>query len=101
MHAQSTAATLGEHGKVSAGLRGLDHPEGIFLSGNLQVGSVIAGDLQEYAAVRTALIGLSRGVQKTRAEAEAGRDLLAVADCRANALQRRFVFGVHRNVAED
>src|SRR5215510_921784 len=101
MHPQGPAAPLGEYGKISAGLRGLDHSEGIFLPGNRQVGSVVAGDLEEYAAVRTALVGLSRGVQETRAETEAGCDLFAVADCRANGLQGRFVFGVHRYVAKD
>src|SRR5215813_7012116 len=99
--AQSAAAAFGENVEVAASLRGFHDTKRIFLAGDCHVGGVVAGNLQEDAAVWAALVGLSRGVQKARAEAEARSDFLLVAYGVAKLLQHFFIFGVHRNVAED
>src|SRR5215470_17282922 len=100
MNAQGAAPTFSEHRKISAGLRGLDHTERIFLSGDSKVGSVVTRDLQEDAAVGSAFVGLSCRVQEARAKAEACGDFLLITHRRADPLQRRFVFGVHGDVAK-
>jgi len=64
VHAQCTAAALGENGKIAAGLRGLDYAEGKFLAWHGQVVGVVAGDLQEDAAVRAAFVGLASGMKE-------------------------------------
>src|SRR5215813_992985 len=99
--AQSAPAAFGENVEVAASLRGFHDTKCIFLAWDCQVGSIIAGNLQEDAAVWAALVGLSCGVQKARAKAEASGDFLFVANDVAKFLEHFFVFGVHRNVAED
>src|SRR5882762_6589462 len=101
MDAKRTTAAFGENVEVAAGLRSFYGPERIFLARDGEIESVVAGDLQKDAAVRTAFISLAGGVQKARAEAEAGGDFLFVADDVAKLLQDFFVFRVHRNVAEN
>ncbi len=100
MHTQGAAAAIGEDLEISAGLCRLHYAEGVFLAGNRYVVGVVAGDLEEYTAVGSAFVGLTGRVQKTRAEAEACRDVLGVADCMTNFLQLRFMGFVHLNVAQ-
>ena len=71
MDAKRAAAALGEDLEIAAGLRRFDDAEGVFLARNRQVACVVAGDLQEHAGVRAALVGLPGRVQEARAEAEA------------------------------
>ena len=89
MHAQRAAAALGQHLEIAARLRRLDDAEAC-TSAPAPAGraGVVAGDLQEHAGVRPALVGLAGRVQEARPEAEAGRDPLAVADQPAQPLQR-------------
>src|SRR3982074_3294863 len=79
MHAQGAPAALGQHVKIAARLRRLDHPKTGLLTGHREIPGVIRCDLQEYAAVRSALVGLAGGMQETRAEFGAGRDMALVA----------------------
>src|SRR5215470_14483300 len=62
VHAQGAPAALRQHVEIAARLRLLDNAEGVGLAGDRQVLAVVAGDLQEDAAVRAALIGLPRRV---------------------------------------
>ena len=62
MHAQGAAAAFGEDVEVAASLGGFNHAERIFLAGDGEIGSVIAGDLQEDSAVWAAFVGLSSGM---------------------------------------
>src|SRR6266581_7333922 len=80
MNAQGSSIAFRQNVEVASSLRGFDDSESVFLSGDWQILRVVAGDLQEYAAVRAAFVGLSGGVQEAGAEAETGRDALAVAD---------------------
>src|SRR5205814_2201915 len=80
MDAERAAASLGEDRKIPARLRGLDDAERVFLPGHGHILRVITGNLQEDAAVGATLVPLAGGVQEPRAEAEARRDALAVAD---------------------
>src|SRR5215470_1629923 len=101
MDTQCAAATFGEDAEVAASLRCLRDPECVFLPGNGEIGSIIAGNLQKDAAIRAALVGLSRGVQEAWAEAKAGGDFLFVANGVTEFLQDFFVFRIHRDVAQN
>ncbi len=82
-----TPVALGQHLEVAARLRRLDDTERIFLIRHLQIGGIVAGDLQEHAGVRPALVGLARRMKEPRPEAEASGDALAVADQDADILE--------------
>src|SRR5947209_6734434 len=58
MYPQRAAATFGQHVEIAARLRRLDDAETGFLAGHREILGVVGGDLQEYAAVGAALIGL-------------------------------------------
>src|SRR5271169_5294101 len=88
MHAQKTPVALGQNLEIAPCLGRLDGAEAVFLPRHVEIDGVITCDLEEYAAVGTAFIGLSGGVQKARAKAHAGRHLLGVANCHADILQR-------------
>ena len=70
MDAERPAAALGEHREVAARLRRLDDAEGVRCPGTARSRGVVAGDLQEHARVRSALVGLAGRVQEARPEAE-------------------------------
>ena len=95
VHAQRAALAVGENLKVPASLRRFHHSESVLLSGNRQVGRVVAGDLQEDAAVGPAFVSLPGGVQESRAEPEAGRDPFLISHHHPQSLQERFVLGIH------
>src|SRR6266513_2977093 len=98
MDTQGPPLALRQHLKISTRLRGFHNAESVFLSRHRQVSSVIAGDLQEHSAIRSAFISLSGGVQKTRAKAEACCDASAVAHSMAHGLQAFFMLAVHLNI---
>src|SRR5262249_49186274 len=81
-------APLRKHLQIAARLRRLDDAKGVGLAGHRQVFGVIAGDLQKDAAVRAALIGLSRRMLEARAKTDAGRRFGPVTDHAADALNR-------------
>ena len=91
MHAQSAPPAVGQDLEIAAGLRRLDHAESVFLSGNGQVGCVIAGNLQEDAAVRAAFVGLPGRMQKARAKAKTGGYAMPVANSVPDGLQPLFM----------
>src|SRR5579862_973834 len=101
MDAESAAASFGEDGEIAASLSGLNNAEGVFLSGDWQVGRVIASDLKEDAAVGATFVSLPRGMEKAGAETETSGNFFGVADRDADGLESSFVFGVHRDVPED
>src|SRR6202035_6201155 len=101
VNAQRPAIAIGEHGEVAARLGGLDDAKGEFLTGDGNIGGVIAGKLEKDAGIRAALIGLASGMEKAGTEAEAGGGFFGVADLVADGLQGFFVSVVHLDVAEE
>src|SRR5690349_19926164 len=101
MNAKCAAATFGEDVEVTTGLRGFYNAEGVLLSRHVEIGSIVTSDLEEDAAVGTAFVGLTGGMQKARAEAETSGEFRFVADDVAKFLERLFVFCVHWDVAEN
>src|SRR5271169_5678190 len=77
---QSAPAALGKDPEIAARLRFLDDAKGIGLARDRQILGIVAGDLQEDAAVRSALVGLSRRMLEARPEADASRRLGPIAD---------------------
>src|ERR1700693_810279 len=100
MHTKCASPSLGEHRKVSARLSCLHDAKRIFLLGNRKILSVVTCDLQENTAVGATLVGLPGRVQEPRSKSENGRDVLCVPHLVANLLESLFVFGVHRDVAQ-
>src|SRR6266702_5152518 len=98
--AERPAIAIGKNGEIAARLGGLDDAKGEFLARDRNIGSIIAGELEKNAGVRTALVGLAGGVEKARAEAEAGGGFLGVAHLVADGLQGFLVGVVHLDVAE-
>src|SRR5215469_16542592 len=89
VHAQRTAATFGEHVEIAARLRCLDDAERIFGARHLKISRIAASDLQEHATVWATLVGLAGRMQEAGAEAQAGGELLPVADRQTQFLHRR------------
>ena len=100
MNAQSAAATRLEHCQVACGLGVDDHTEGEFLPWNRQIVFVIGGDFKEDAGVGAAFVVLAGGVEKARAEAQAGGYLFRIAHLVAQALDRRLMLGEHGQVGK-
>ena len=88
MHAQCAPAAVGQHVEIATRLRRLDDAETGLLAGHGEILGLIGGDLQEYAAVGPALVGLSGGMQEARSELRAGRDVTFVANRKPDVLQR-------------
>src|SRR5260370_41184508 len=70
MHTQRAAAAFGKNREIAAGLCRFHDAEGVLLPWDLQILGVIEGDLEKYAAVGAAFIGLSGGGPGARAEAK-------------------------------
>src|ERR1700675_1629795 len=100
MDSQRAAVAVRENLEITSRLRCLYHAERVLLTRHGEICGVVAGDLQEDAGVRTALVGLPRGMEEPRAEAEAGGDFFLVAHGMANRLELGFVRVVHMDVAE-
>ena len=100
MDAQRAAAAFHQHLEIPARLRSLHHAEAVVMAGHVDVGRVIAGDLQEHAGIRAALVGLPGRMLEARSEAEAGRGAGLVADARAHRGQRLRVRFVALDVGE-
>src|SRR6185295_18703424 len=83
MHAQRATAPIEEHLEVAPGLRRLDDAKGVARARHGEVADIVAGDLQEDAAVGAALVGLPGRVQKARTETQARGDLPMVAHAMA------------------
>src|SRR5579883_101052 len=100
MHAQRAPAPLRQNREITPSLRRLHHAKCVLLPRHRQIHRVIARDLEKYARVRAALIGLSGGMQKSRPKAEHRRDFLLVPNSGSHGLQRLFVLRIHRNVGK-
>src|SRR5579864_7183893 len=79
MHSQGAAAALHEHLKISTRLGRFDDSEGILLPGHSKVGRIVAGDLQEDARIRPALVRLASGMEEARTKSQARGDTFLVA----------------------
>src|SRR6266550_4755260 len=100
MSAKRAPAALDEDLEVPARLCCLHHTEAVTPARDLQVERVVAGDLEEHAAVRTALVGLSGRVQEAGTEADTGCDAPAVAHQPAHLRERALALSVHLQVGE-
>src|SRR5215469_5407177 len=100
MHPECATAALGKHSEISSCLCSLHDPKSIFLTRHRQVVRVVAGHLQEDAAIRPAFVGLSSGMEEARTKAETCRDMLLVANQMADRLQAFLMRFVHLNVSE-
>src|SRR5579859_4427260 len=65
---QRTALAFGQNLEIAARLRRFHNAESVLLAGHRQIVGVVASDLEEHAGVRTALVSLPGGMQKTRTE---------------------------------
>lgn len=97
---QRPASTFRQDLEVSPGLRRFDHAEGVLLPGHGEVGGIIAGDLQNDAAVRSTLVSLTRGMKEPRTKFEAGGHSLPVTQRQTQFLQKCFVLGIHLDVRQ-
>ncbi len=86
MHTERASSALGEHVEIAARLRRLDHAERVFGTRHREVRAVVRRHLEEHAAVRAALVGLTGRVQETGSELGRGRDVLRIADRLAHPL---------------
>jgi hypothetical protein len=59
MHPQDTPIVFDKNLEVAARLRRLDDTETVFLSRHVEIGQIVACDLQEYTCVGPALVRLS------------------------------------------
>ena len=73
------AAAFEQNVEIAARLRGLDHAKARAVAWNGQIPRVVCSNLEEHAAVGSALVGLPGRMQKARTEFEAGRDMAAIA----------------------
>src|SRR5512143_462195 len=80
MHAQRAAISLRQDPEVAARLGGLHHAKAEAVAGDRQILSIIAGQLQEDAAIRSAFVGLSGRMEEARTEADAGGHAAGIAD---------------------
>ncbi len=101
MNAQGAALAVGQNLEISPSLGRLYDSKRILLAWNLQILSVVACDLEKHSTVGSTFVGLSRGVEETRAKTQNRCDMLAVANSHAQFLQQGFVLGIHLDVAED
>src|SRR5437763_14181586 len=87
MDSQSPSLALHKHVEVATRLCCLNHTKARRVARNRQIVADVGGDLQEYTAVRAALISLAGRVQKTRTEPDAGCDAVPVAQDAPQPLQ--------------
>ncbi len=87
--------------EIAACLRGFHHAKGVFLAWHGEIDFIVARNLQKDAGIGPTFVGLTCGMQKTRAKAEDGGDFLCVANVVPDYLQRAFIRFVHCDVGED
>src|SRR5437870_3492098 len=100
MRAQGASAAFRKNLQIATRLRRLDHAKSVGMTRHWQVFGVVAGDLQENAAVRPTFVGLSGRMLEARAEADAGRRLGPVSDHAAEALHHFDVVGAAIDVSQ-
>ena len=77
MHDKNATSALGQHLEIAARLRCLDNAKRVRLFRHLEIIGVVAGDLQEHAAVGAAFVDLTGRMQEARPKPETGGDPLA------------------------
>ena len=100
MDPERSAASLGEHLEVASGLGRLHDAECVILPRDWEISGIVTRNLQENARFRSTLVGLARGMQEPRAEADAGRYFGRIADRLSDARHRRLVLGRHLDVGQ-
>src|SRR5260370_30735350 len=95
MDSQCPAIAVRKNLKIAPSLCLFYDAESVLLPWDWEIDRIIAGDLQEDSGIGTALVGLSRRMEKTRAESQAGRDFLRVSNHVASGLQNVLVRVVH------
>src|SRR5580704_14560801 len=80
MNAQRATAALHQSIEVTGGLRRLHHAKAVGMTRHVEIARIVAGDLQEDAGIRAALVSLSCRVLETRSKAKAGCRAGFVAD---------------------
>src|SRR5262249_54992472 len=86
VEAQHAAVVSSEHIEIAERLGALQRAEAEALVGNPPI-ALVAHDLEEYAAIGSALVELPGGVEEARAVAERGGGARAPLDSLANRLQ--------------
>ena len=100
MDPQRAASALDQHRQVAAGLRSLNHAKAIAAAGNADILRIMAGDLQENAGIRSALVGLAGRMLESRSEAETGRRAGRVANHRTHRGQAARMAVVSFDISE-
>ena len=101
MDSERATTAFGKYVEIASSLGRFYDAKSVLLARYGEIGCVITRDLEEYATVGAAFVGLPGRMQEARAEAETGGELLLIADDVAKFLQDFFVLGVHRDIAED
>src|SRR5258708_15566430 len=99
MHTQRTPPAFGQHLKISARLRRLDHSESVFLSRYQHVHCIVASDLQEHSGIRPALVSLSRGMQKTWSQPDPGCPMFLVTHSMPDRMQDPLILNIHVDIS--
>ena len=100
MDTQRAPTALHQHLEIAARLRRLHHAEAVGMAGHVDIGRIVAGDLQEHAGIRPAFVGLPGRMLEAGSEAEAGGGVGSVANARAHRGQRLRVRLVALNVGQ-
>ena len=101
VYSQNRPLSLSQYIEVASGLCRFDDAERVLLAGHRNIDHVVTRDLKEHPRVRSALVRLTRRVQESRAESEAGGDVLPIAHEVPDGLQRSLMLVGHRNVGQE
>src|SRR5579859_1659496 len=97
MNPQRPPVAFRHHGEIAASLRCFYDAESILLPRHGKIGGIVTRDLQKYAGVGAAFVGLPRRVQEARSESETRCDAFFVPHGMAHRLQSFLVLIVHRS----
>src|SRR4029078_9939431 len=100
MHPQSPPPAFSQHFKIATGLGCFHNSESVFLSGHRQIIRIIASDLQKNSFVGSALVSLSRRMQKAWSKPETGGGAFFVPHQMAGCLQCALVLLIHLDISE-
>ena len=95
MHTHRPPPARLQHRQIPGSLGFNHHAKTVLLPGNIHVHRTVRGNLQKDPGVGSALVILPRGVQKARAEAQAGSHPFRIPHLVPEALDHRLVLGEH------